>query len=170
MTERFFKLEFPYDWWFIFDKKQEYKESMNLPFEEADNLVAMSEDQIIDVLNNYENDLRMCREKAIYWRNKANDIFGDMQTNVELERQVRELEKENEQLKQENMRLRKNQKLSIFDEDAHWKHYTHNNGYTHESDNDIRFQERTREALQRVEESDHKGMSVAEFMKGLEKR
>ena len=129
----------------------------------------LSNQETVDLLNEYDSELQMCREKVVYWRNKAKDIWGDMKTNVELEKQILELEKENKQLKQENMRLRKNQKPSIFDEDAHWKHYTHNDGYTHESNNDdIRFQERTEEALRRVEESEHKGMSVDDFMKKLD--
>ena len=50
-------------------------------------------------IERYESDLRMCREKALYWRNKAEDIFGDMRTNVGLKR-------ENEQLKREVKRLK----------------------------------------------------------------
>lgn len=54
---------------------------------------------IVDLLNDYETELSMEREKVVYWRNKAKDIWGDMRTNVELEKQVKELEKEKEQWK-----------------------------------------------------------------------
>lgn len=54
--------------------------------------------QAEEKIERYESDLRMCREKALYWRNKAEDIFGDMRTNVELKR-------ENEQLKSTNMEM-----------------------------------------------------------------
>ena len=53
MKRRFFKKEYRYDWWFVFDRKQEYVDSSNgcIPFEDADNLVPMSEDQVIGLLN-----------------------------------------------------------------------------------------------------------------------
>jgi len=50
--------------------------------------------KIVNLLNEYEDNLQMCHEKALYWRNKAEDIFGDMKTNTELKR-------ENIRLKQE---------------------------------------------------------------------
>lgn len=56
-------------------------------------------DKICDLLNEYDDNLQMSREKALYWRNKAEDIFGDMKTNVELDRENRQLEKENRLLK-----------------------------------------------------------------------
>lgn len=53
MERRFFKKEYRHDWWFVFDRKQEYADSSNggIPFEDADNLVPMSEDQVIELLN-----------------------------------------------------------------------------------------------------------------------
>lgn len=54
---RFFKKEYPYDWWFIFDREQEYLEDMKIPFEtEHGNLIAMSEDQVVDLLNKLYNE------------------------------------------------------------------------------------------------------------------
>ena len=38
-------------------------------------------------IKQYKDNLQMCREKALYWRNKAENIFGDMKTNVELQRE-----------------------------------------------------------------------------------
>ena len=56
-------------------------------------------DKICDLLNEYDDNLRMSREKALYWRNKAKDIFGDMKTNVELQRENIRLKKELEKKK-----------------------------------------------------------------------
>lgn len=53
--ERFFKKEYPYDWWFVFDRKQEYVEDMKIPFEEVENLIPMSEDQVVKLLNEKED-------------------------------------------------------------------------------------------------------------------
>ena len=55
--------------------------------------------QAEEKIERYESDLRMCREKALYWRNKAEDIFGDMRTNVELKRENEQLKKEIEEHK-----------------------------------------------------------------------
>lgn len=52
--------------------------------------------EAVDLLNEYEENLQMCREKALYWRNKAENIFGDMKTNVELQRENIQLKKENQ--------------------------------------------------------------------------
>lgn len=55
--KRFFKKEYPYDWWFIFDQEQEYKHEDDIPFETPEGeLVPMSEDQIIDLLNKLYNE------------------------------------------------------------------------------------------------------------------
>lgn len=72
MDGRFIKKEYAYDWWFIFDKEQKYIEDMRIPFHDVGNLVAMSEDQVLALLNKY-----------------------DM-----LEKEVIELKKENEKLKE----------------------------------------------------------------------
>lgn len=65
--------------------------------------------------------------------------------------------------------LRRRKKPPIVNDDfIHTKHYTQTD-YTGKSSDDIRFKERTEEALRRVEESDHKGMSVDEFTKELGK-
>ena len=55
--------------------------------------------KIVNLLNEYEDNLQMSREKALYWRNKAEDIFGDMKTNVELQQENIRLKKELEKLK-----------------------------------------------------------------------
>lgn len=56
-------------------------------------------DKICDLLNEYDENLQMCHEKALYWRNKAENIFGDMKTNVELQQENIRLKKELEKLK-----------------------------------------------------------------------
>ena len=75
-----------------------------------DNGKVISTNTVVSLLNrlNDENeqlqaDLRMCREKGLYWQNKAKDIFGDMKTNVELQRENVQLKQENEGLKSSNM-------------------------------------------------------------------
>ena len=55
--------------------------------------------KIVNLLNEYEENLQMCHEKALYWRNKAENIFGDMKTNVELQQENIRLKKELEKLK-----------------------------------------------------------------------
>ena len=50
--------------------------------------------EAVDLLNEYEENLQRCREKALYWRNKAENIFGDMKTNTELQRENIRLKKE----------------------------------------------------------------------------
>lgn len=58
-------------------------------------------DKICDLLNEYDDNLRMCHEKTLYWRNKAENIFGDMKTNVELQQENIRLKKEKENLEQD---------------------------------------------------------------------
>lgn len=48
-------------------------------------------DEFLNLLNNYEKDLQMSLEKSIYWRNQANNIWGDMKTNKTLEQENRKL-------------------------------------------------------------------------------
>ena len=62
--------------------------------------------QTVDLLNEYESELQMCREKVVYWRNKANDTFGDMRTNVELEKENQRLKNINDSLRKVNEKLR----------------------------------------------------------------
>ena len=56
-TRRFFKKEYSYDWWFIFDKHQEYIDQNSAPFEtEEGMLIPMSENQVINLINEiYDN-------------------------------------------------------------------------------------------------------------------
>ena len=58
-------------------------------------------DEVYDLLNEQDADLMMQREKALYWRNKAEDIFGDMQTNVELKKENIKLKERIKKLKLE---------------------------------------------------------------------
>lgn len=58
--------------------------------------------QAEEKIERYESDLKMCREKALYWRNKAEDIFGDMKTNVELKRENEKLKETIKELELEN--------------------------------------------------------------------
>lgn len=55
--------------------------------------------KIVNLLNEYEDNLQMSREKALYWRNKAENIFGDMKTNVKLQQENIRLKKELEKYK-----------------------------------------------------------------------
>lgn len=72
---------------FVVDYESEHK-LLNL-YDVVDCLNALSDEN-----EQLKSDVQMCREKALYWRNKAEDIFGDMKTNIELKQ-------ENEQLKQQ---------------------------------------------------------------------
>lgn len=57
MTEnkRFFKIMYDYDWWFVFDKKQEYIETeCPTPHTKASDLIPMTEEQVIELLNENE--------------------------------------------------------------------------------------------------------------------
>lgn len=102
MSKRFFKKEYPYDWWFVFDKKQEYCEDMKIPFYDVDNLIAMSEEQVVDLLNElYEEN-----ERLKEYNNKLmkQPLLFDVQTipnTMEIIEANTNLEKENEQLKQQ---------------------------------------------------------------------
>lgn len=53
----------------------------------------------LNLLNEYEENLQMCHEKALYWRNKAENIFGDMKTNVKLQQENIRLKQELEKYK-----------------------------------------------------------------------
>ena len=57
LTKRFFKKEYSYDWWFIFDKYQEYIDQNSAPFEtEEGMLIPMNENQVINLINEiYDN-------------------------------------------------------------------------------------------------------------------
>lgn len=52
--ERFIKKEYDYDWWFVFDREQRYTEDeLPCPFEDVEDLIPMSEDQVVCLLNHY---------------------------------------------------------------------------------------------------------------------
>lgn len=78
----------------------------------------ISVEDVVDKLNEYEAELSIEREKVVYWRNKAKDIWGDMRTNVELEKEngqlknyIDYLEKQNERLKERITELASNDKI-----------------------------------------------------------
>lgn len=54
--ERFILKEYKYDWWFVFDKQQEYTgHEDNVPFEvDGVMLVPMSEVEVVTILNEFE--------------------------------------------------------------------------------------------------------------------
>lgn len=56
MIRRFFKKEYDWDWWFIFDKQQKYthEDGIILDTDEGD-YIPMSEGQVVDLLNNLYN-------------------------------------------------------------------------------------------------------------------
>lgn len=52
--ERFIKKEYDFDWWFVFDRTQRYTDDIfPCPFEDVEDLIPMSEDQVIVLLNSY---------------------------------------------------------------------------------------------------------------------
>lgn len=56
--------------------------------------------KVVDLLNKQEEELMMQREKALYWRNKAEDIWGDMKTNIELQKENKKLKERIKELEQ----------------------------------------------------------------------
>lgn len=88
MSKRFIKKEYSYDWWFVFDKKQEYCEDMKIPFYDVDNLIAMSEEQVVELLNDLSEENEQLRFDF-----------------KEMKGLLHSLEEENEQLKQNARRL-----------------------------------------------------------------
>lgn len=133
--ERFIKKEYSWDWWFIFDKKQEYTEDTNkIPFPDVDNLIAMSEDQVTDLLNKLykENreyqkcishyaDITACsvqlldQEKELvdeYTRIIINDSYELLQENQELRKDNNRLVKKTAEVIAEHQ----GQILTIIDE------------------------------------------------------
>lgn len=71
-----------------------YKKQLKLNIEQDREIRQLKEE-----IKQYKDNLRMCHEKALYWRNKAENIFGDMKTNVELQQENIRLKKELEKLK-----------------------------------------------------------------------
>ena len=57
-------------------------------------------DYLFRLVEELDSELNMSREKALYWRNKAEDIWGDMKTNVELKRENIQLKNELKELKE----------------------------------------------------------------------
>lgn len=52
--ERFIKKGYDFDWWFVFDRTQTYTDDIfPCPFEDVEDLIPMSEDQVICLLNSY---------------------------------------------------------------------------------------------------------------------
>lgn len=69
--------------------------------DESDEYIESYED-ITKLLNKQEEELMMQREKALYWRNKAEDIWGDMKTNIGLQKENKKLKERIKELEQEN--------------------------------------------------------------------
>ena len=64
MSERFIMWDY-FDWWTIFDKKQEYISDHNIPYVDADNLVPMSEEQVVDLLNNLNDENNELKKETV---------------------------------------------------------------------------------------------------------
>jgi hypothetical protein len=118
---------------------------------------------IID--NKTEKDMMGTKETCKFM-NKQEMMIESQEKQLQKQyRVIKEQDQRIKELEKENILL-KNQKTSIFD-DKYCEYYS--KGYTGETIEDIRFRERTEQALQRVEKSDNKGKSVDEFIKELEK-
>lgn len=81
MSKRFVKKEYSYDWWFVFDKKQEYCEDMKIPFYDVDNLIAMSEEQVVDLLNEqkeYQQKVKETLQKRYAQLDRITKRYGSM--------------------------------------------------------------------------------------------
>ena len=120
---RFFKMEFDYDWWFVFDSKQQYTDPKGKPI---DGLVPMSESQVADVLNEWvsiKEDFEEICDESVYTCNT--DKIWDWKEDYEvkryafyellmnqsdriklLEEQLVDVECEVEMLEEENRRLK----------------------------------------------------------------
>lgn len=81
----------------ISDKQEEHRDKGSLYLSENNILKLLNEQD--NEIKQYKDNLRMCHEKALYWRNKAENIFGDMKTNTELQQENIRLKKELEKLK-----------------------------------------------------------------------
>lgn len=69
MKDRFFKKEYKYDWWFVFDEEQEYHETLNeIPFEDTNNLIPMSEEQVIELLNEFYRSKEYWYHSSRFWK------------------------------------------------------------------------------------------------------
>lgn len=84
MTEKQFTFEFDGGAWGV---PVFYNNNKKLSFDEVVQLL----NKLNDENEQLKSDVQMCREKALYWRNKAEDIFGDMKTNIELKQENRQL-------------------------------------------------------------------------------
>lgn len=62
MKDRFFYRIYDYDWWFIFDREQEYVSDDNIPFSDAENLCYMEESQVVDLLNTQHRQIEELKE------------------------------------------------------------------------------------------------------------
>lgn len=122
---RFIKREYDYDWWFIFDREQKCIDG-NVPFEDAENLIPMSEDQVLELLNKWDKAMKdwdeMCNEVVFFCdASRVWDISADVDVKkysfyellvkqseriVELEEQLVDVEYEAEALEEENRHLK----------------------------------------------------------------
>ena len=62
-NKRFFKIMYDYDWWFVFDKNQEYVETeCPVPHKKASDLIPMEEEQVVELLNENEQLKKVAKE------------------------------------------------------------------------------------------------------------
>lgn len=124
MTEnkRFIKSEYDYDWWFVFDKKQEYTAKHGIPYNDMDGLIPMSEDQVIKLLNENEKlkeQLEICKNARQSYKQdwKACVSYCDTYQDeiYTLKDNIQGLIEENKELKEENKKI--NQRLRIHKDD-----------------------------------------------------
>ena len=79
------------------------------------------------------------------------------------------LDERNERIKQLEQMNANLVKKYVIDFETKYPDYEPSEGYTSTVERDIRFEERTREALERVERANKKGMTVDKFLQELEK-
>lgn len=79
------------------------------------------------------------------------------------------LDERNERIKQLEQMNANLVKKHVIDFETKYPVYESSEGYTSTVEQDIRFEERTREALKRVEKANKKGMIVDKFLQELDK-
>ena len=79
------------------------------------------------------------------------------------------LDERNERIKQLEQMNANLVKKYVIDFETKYPDYEPSEGYTSTVEQDIRFEERTRRALERVEKANKKGMPVDKFLQELEK-
>lgn len=101
------------------------------------------------------------RKIEIGWED---DVFVDS-----IDKVVALLNEKDERIKQLEQMNANLVKKYVIDFETKYPDYEPSEGYTSTVEQDIRFEERTREALERVEKANKKGMPVDKFLQELEK-